>query len=191
MPTTPVSPLSVTARPRVRGTLYHTAVTAPRGDELLPLSALREQHPELYIRHRAKYTGREERLLERVFPLDCAWEDVVFLSPLDSSVLFEAMRSAGRQVPEITMWPLDASRLDPRRCCIRLMRVTPGERTADPGTEDDYLPLTTATLRAVSEVTDRALTRLRALAPDEPSLPWGDVPHILHRGPLPLSVFRP
>ncbi len=190
MPTTTASPLPVTPRPRVRGTLFHTAVTAPRGEELLPLSALREQHPDLYIRHRAKYTGREERLLERVIPLDCAWEDVVFLSPIDSSVLFEAMRSSGRPVPEITLWPLDAGQLDPDRCCIRLMRVTRGSRSADPADADDYLPLTTATLRVVSEVTDRALSRLRTLGPDEPSLPWGDVPHILHRGPLPLSVFH-
>ncbi len=191
MPSTLASQPPAAPRPVVRGTLFHTAVTAPRGDELLPLSALREQHPDLYLRHRAKYTGREERLLERVIPLDCAWEDVVFLSPIDSSVLFGAMRSSGRPVPEITMWPLDAGRLDPERCCIRLMRVTRGRRSADPGDEDDYLPLTTATLRAVSQVTDRALTRLRTLGPDEPSLPWGDVPHILHRGPLPLSVFRP
>jgi len=191
MPTTPVLPLPVASQPRVRGTLFHTAVTAPRGDALLPLSALREQYPDLYLRHRAKYTGREERLLERVVPLDCAWEDVVFLSPIDSSVLFEAMRSAGRPVPEITLWPLDAARLDPGRCCIRLMRVTRGRRSADPSDADDYLPLTTATLRAVSQVTDRALARLRTLGPDEPSLPWGDVPHILHRGPLPLSVFHP
>ena len=191
MPTAPASAPSVTPRPRVRGTLFHTAVTAPRGEELLPLSALREQHPDLYLRHRAKYTGREKRLLERVIPLDCAWEDVVFLSPIDSSVLFEAMRSSGRPVPEITMWPLDAAQLDPRRCCIRLMRVTRGRRSADPSDADDYLPLTTATLRAVSQVTDRALARLRTLGPDEPSLPWGDVPHILHRGPLPLSVFQP
>jgi len=59
-----------------------------------------------------------------------------------------------------------------------------------PGTEDDYLPLTTAALRAVSEVTDRALRRLRSIGPDEPLLPWGDVPHILHREPVPLHLFR-
>lgn len=91
---------------------------------------------------------------------------------------------------DVPLWTLDASQLDPARCCIRLMRVTSGARTADPGTDDDYLPLTSATLRAVSEVTDRALERLRNLGPDEPLLPWGDVPHVLHRGPVPLNLFQ-
>lgn len=175
---------------RARGTLFHTAVTDPRGAELLPLAVLAERYPELHARHVAKYAGREHRLRERVIPLDCAWTDVVFFSPVDSAVLFEAVRTAGRHVWGGPMWTADASRLDPRRCCVRLMRVTRGARSADPGDEDDYLPLTTATLRAVSEVTDRALTRLRDLGPDEPVLPWGDVPHVLHRGPVPLDVFH-
>lgn len=184
---TPV-PASAAGR-RARGTLFHTAVAAPRGDELLPLTLLAERYPDLHARHVAKYAGREHRLRERVIPLDCAWADVVFFSPVDSSVLFDAVRSAGRRAGAGRMWTLDASRLDPRRCCVRLMRVTRGALSADPGDEDDYLPLTTATLRAVSQVTDRALTRLRTLGPDEPMLPWGDVPHVLHRGPVPLDVF--
>ncbi len=175
---------------RARGTLFHTAITDPRGDELLPLTALARRYPDLYARHIAKYAGREHRLRERVIPLDCDWADVVFFSPVDSAVLFDAVRSAGRRVWAGPMWAFDASRLDPRRCCVRLMRVTRGARSADPGDEDDYLPLTTATLRAVSQVTDRALTRLRNLGPDEPLLPWGDVPHVLHRGPVPLDIFH-
>ncbi|MCX4744350.1 hypothetical protein OG455_02270 [Kitasatospora sp. NBC_01287] len=177
-------------QPRAHGTLYRTGIADPRGEDLLPLSMLREHHPDLHARHVAKYAGREDRLRERVIPLDCAWSDVVFLSPLDSTVLFDAARDSGRQVWDGPVWTLDASRLDPARCCVRLMRTTPGARTADPGTADDYLPLTTATLRAVAEVTDRALRRLRTLGPDDPLLPWGDVPHVLHRGPVPLSLFR-
>ncbi|GAA1936320.1 hypothetical protein [Kitasatospora viridis] len=175
----------------VQGTLYHTAVSAPRGEELLPLADLRSAWPDLHRRHLAKYRGREHRLRERVLPLDCTWSEVVFLSPLDSTVLFEALRESGRAVSPPPMWTLDAALLDPARCCVRLMRVTRGASTADPGTPDDYLPLSTATLRAVSQVTDRALARLRSLEPDEPALPWGDVPHVLHRGPIPLRFFRP
>ncbi|GAA3166068.1 hypothetical protein GCM10010486_35820 [Nonomuraea roseoviolacea subsp. carminata] len=157
---------------------------------MLPLAMLRDRHPDLHARHVAKYIGREDRLRERVIPLDCAWADVVFLSPFDPTVLFDAARSAGRRVWDGPVWTLDAAKLAPERCCIRLMRVTPGSGTADPGTEDDCLPLTTATLRAVSEVTHRALERLRNLGPEEPLLPWGDVPHVLHRGPVALNLFQ-
>ncbi|MEU6173166.1 hypothetical protein ABZ832_14725 [Streptantibioticus parmotrematis] len=184
-------------RQRARGTLFHTRVGEfhtrvgePRGDELLPLAMLAERHPDLYARHAAKYARRQHRLRERVIPLDCTWADVVFFSPIDSTVLFDAARSAGRQVWSGPFWTLDASLLDPDRCCVRLMRVTRGAGSADPGTEDDYLPLTTAVLRAVSDVTHRALERLRTIGPDEPLLPWGDVPHVLHRGPVPLGLLR-
>ncbi|WP_143120990.1 hypothetical protein [Streptosporangium canum] len=175
---------------RARGRLFHAMITDPHGDQLLPLAMLRERYPDLHARHVAKYAGREHRLRERVIPLECTWADVVFLSPLNPTVLFDAVRSAGLPMGNVPVWTLDTSQLDPARCCIRLMRVTPGARTADPGTEDDYLPLTTATLRAVSEVTNRALERLRNLGPDEPLLPWGDVPHVLHRGPVALNLFQ-
>ncbi|AUG76229.1 hypothetical protein CFP65_1330 [Kitasatospora sp. MMS16-BH015] len=173
----------------VRGTLFHTAVAAPRGDQLLPLAGLRELHPDLYERHLVKYRGREHRLAERVLPLDCTWSEVVFLSPLDAAPLFAALREAGRPAATPQQWTLDAGLLDPARCCVRLMRMTRGAQTADPGGPDDYLPLTTATLRAVAEPTARALDRLRTLTPAEPARPWGDVPHILHRGPIPLRYF--
>ncbi|MEO3754737.1 hypothetical protein [Streptomyces sp. B6B3] len=181
--------LDLTPR-RAQGALFHTQTTEPRGDQLLPLGMLRERHPDLHARHVAKYAGREHRLRERVLPLDCAWSDVVFFTPLDPTVLFAAARAAGRQVAHGPIRTLDAARLDPERCCVRLMRVTPGAATADPGTEDDYLPLSTATLRAVREVTDRALERLRTLGPHDPLLLFGDVPHVLHRGPVPFRLFQ-
>jgi hypothetical protein len=187
---------TVTTTPRrAHGTLFHTQLTEPRGDQLLPLAMLRERYPDLHARHRAKYAGREHRLRERVIPLDCAWSDVVFFSPFEPTPLFDAARSAGRRVVPGPVRTLDAALLDPERCCVRLMRVTPGAGTgtgtADPGTEDDYLPLTTATLRAVREVTHRALERLRNLGPHDPLLLFGDVPHVLHRGPVPFHLFRP
>ncbi|WP_326645110.1 hypothetical protein OIE67_27170 [Nonomuraea fuscirosea] len=182
--------LTESAQQRARGILFHAMIADPRGDHLLPLAMLRERYPDLHARHIAKYVGREHLLDERVGPLACTWAEVVFLSPVNPTVLFDAIRSGGRRMGDVPLWTLDASQLDPARCCIRLMRVTSGARTADPGTDDDYLPLTSATLRAVSEVTDRALERLRNLGPDEPLLPWGDVPHVLHRGPVPLNLFQ-
>jgi hypothetical protein len=61
---------------------------------------------------------------------------------------------------------------------------------ADPPDEHDYLPFTTAGLRAVSQVTLAAVQRLEALQPGDPWLPWVDVPHVLYRGSIPVSWFR-
>lgn len=178
-------------RPTVKGLLYHARVGNPSGAELLPLNTMRDRYPELHRQHYAKYIGREEALAQAVPPLDCTWGDVVFFSPIDSSVLFDAVRESGRTIPDIPFWTVDAGALDPDRTCIRLMRKAADRPDAELATADDFLPYTTATLRAVSRVTDAALTRLRNLGPDEPMFPWVDVPHVLHRGPVPIGLMRP
>lgn len=175
----------------VQGTLFHSHLTEPRGDLMLPLSELREAHPELYRRHAEKYDGRPNGLIEPVPPLGCTWADVVFLSPVDPAPLFEALARSGRPVGGNGPATLDASRLDPDRCVIRLMRHGTDGHYPDPPDEHDYLPFTTAGLRAVGRVTQIALDRLERLGPDDPWLPWVDVPHVLHRGPIPLAWFTP
>lgn len=179
-----------TIPPRAEGIVWHAALSRPYGEYLLPLNEIRSRNPELYRKHAAKYDGREHTMTQPVPPLHCTWSDVVFLSPVDPTPLFEAIRESGRRAPAMRFWTLDASHLDPARTCIRLMRRSTTGRWSEPATSDDFLPFTTGTLRAVSRVTDAALRRLRALDPDEPLLPWVDVPHVLYRGWISLSLFR-
>ena len=172
----------------VQGTLYYLPATPARGDAILPLRQMRTRFPDLFERHARKYATRPGALDQRVEPLGCAWADLVFLSPAHPAPLFTALRRAtgsGPRTPE--PWTLDAGRLDPARAVIRLMRHG---HHADPPDEHDYLPFTTAGLRAVSRVTLAAIQRLEALQPGDPWLPWADVPHVLYRGPIPVSWFR-
>ncbi|WP_152363949.1 hypothetical protein [Microlunatus speluncae] len=173
----------------VHGTLFHSHLSSPRGDHLLPLNDLRDANPELYTRHAEKYVARPHGLTEPVAPLNCTWGDVVFLAPVHPAPLFEALARSGRAVAPAPPATIDASRLDPSRCVIRLMRHGRDGHHADPPDEHDYLPFNTAGLRAVSRVTQIALDRLERLGPDDPWLPWVDVPHVLHRGPIPLAWF--
>lgn len=172
------------------GTLFHILPSRTLGAHLLPLKELRRTYPELYTEHAAKYRGREHVMDEPVPPLDCTWGDVVFFAPLHPAPLFEALRRSGHKMGNLEPATIDASALDPKRCIIRLMRHGAEGHYPDPADADDYLPLTTATLRAVSRVTVAAITRLENLAPDDPWLAWVDVPHILHRGPVPLELLR-
>jgi hypothetical protein len=172
----------------VSGTLFHAPVPELRGEALLPLNTLRERFPDIYAREHNKYVGREHILTTPVEPLSCTWADVVFFSPVPPDVLFEAIRASGRKVRSGQPWTVDALDLDSDRCCIRLMRVEPGQLGCTPPDQDDWLPFTTATLRAVSEVTVRAVERLMSLNATEPMLPWGDVPHVLHRGPVRIDL---
>ncbi len=176
---------------RVHGTLFHHHLSEPRGDQLLPLNQLRDSYPDLYALHAEKYADRQHGLVEPVVPLACTWGDVVFLAPLHPAPLFAALGRSGRQVTTPRPATLDAGRLDPTRCVIRLMRHGQDGHHADQADEHDYLPFNTAGLRAVSRVTQVALDRLERLGPDDPWLPWVDVPHVLHRGPIPLAWFTP
>lgn len=176
--------------PTTHGTLYHLIPSEVRGEHLVPLNGLRSTHPDLYDVHAAKHRGREWVIDEPIPPLNCTWGDVVFLAPVDSTELFNALARAGRPTSLPPAATLDASRLDPRNCAIRLMRHGRRGHYPDPTDEHDYLPFTTAALRAVSRVTVAAITRLENLAPHDRGLPWVDVPHILHRGPIPLRWFR-
>lgn len=176
--------------PIAEGTLFHLLPIDPHGEHLLPLNGLRSAHPDLYEVHAAKHQGREGVIDEPIPPLNCTWGDVIFLAPVDSTELLDALSRAGRPTSLPPAATLDAFRLDPGNCVIRLMRHGVDGHYPDPADEHDYLPFTTAALRAVSRVTVAAITRLENLAPNDPGLPWVDVPHILHRGPIPLSWFR-
>jgi hypothetical protein len=171
---------------RAQGILYHLPASQLRGDALLPLRQLQTDYPDLYERHVRKYADRPHHLHSRVEPLDCTWADVVFLAPVHPLPLFRAMGSS--RIPE--PWTLDAALLDPARTVIRLMRHGQAGHYPDPHDEHDYLPFTTAGLRAVSRVTQAALDRLERLQPGDPVLPWVDVPHILHRGSIPFDWFQ-
>lgn len=106
---------------------------------------------------------------------------------MDSIELFDALARAGRPASLPPAATLDAAELNPLNCVIRIMRHG---HYPDPADEHDYLPFTTAGLRAVSRLTVAAVKRLESPGPTDPGLPWVDVPHILHLGPIPLSWFR-
>ncbi|HTJ70990.1 MAG TPA: hypothetical protein VL551_25835 [Actinospica sp.] len=145
--------------------------------------------PDLYELNVRKYAGRpHDTMAQRVEPLGCTWSDVVFLSPVHPAELFGALRGGGGRA--VRPWVLDAGRLDPARTVIRLMRHGRDGHYSDPADEHDYLPFTTAGLRAVSRVTVAAVSRLESLRPGDPLLPWVDVPHVLHRGVIPVEWFE-
>lgn len=177
----------------VQGTLYLLPLTAVRGDEIIPLCRMRTRYPDLYELNIRKYASRPAVVNQPVEPLNCTWSEVVFLSPVDPAVLFAVPRPGqdpDRERRPPRPWILDAGRLDPERTVIRLMRHGRDGHHAEPADEHDYLPFTTAGLRAVSRVTVAAIERLESLEPGDPWLPWVDVPHILHRGAIPVKWFQ-
>jgi hypothetical protein len=169
-------------------TLLYKAAGEIRGDDILPLNDLRVHYPDLYERHFAKYADRPHRADAPVYPLDCTWADVVFLSPVHPAPIFEALQESGRIGPGvIKYWTLDAELLDPATTCILLKRHDPEQRPQPP---EDFVPYSAGAAAALALPSEEALHRLRNLNATEPLYPWADIPHILHRGPIPVAAFR-
>jgi len=105
--------------------LYRAAIRDLRGDAVLPLNQLREQHPDLYERESAKYSYRPATMDNPVHPLGCRWSEVVFLSPVHPAPIFDALRESGRVGPSaLAYWTIEADLLDPDRTCILLNDTT-------------------------------------------------------------------
>lgn len=167
--------------------LYKLAGTI-RGDDILPLNQLRDRYPDLYERHAKKYADRPQSMSRPIPLLDCTWTDVVFLSPVHPEPIFDALRESGRTGPgSLSYWTIDADLLAPDRTCILLKRHDPLFR---PQPAEDYIPYSAETAATLSTPSAKALDRLRNLNATEPLLPWADIPHVLHRGPIPVSLFR-
>lgn len=168
--------------------LLYKAAGDIRGDDILPLNQLRVHYPDLYEREISKYSARPGTIHNLVYPLDCHWADVVFLSPVHPAPIFEALQASGRIGPVvIDYWTLDAELLDPASTCILMKRHDPELRPQPP---EDFIPYSPETVASLSTPTERALERLRTLNATEPLYPWADIPHILHRGPIPVRAFR-
>ncbi|TDU90513.1 hypothetical protein EV138_4104 [Kribbella voronezhensis] len=167
--------------------LYKAAVRDLHGDQILPLSSIRDRYPELYQREAAKYADYPHVMDIPVHPLGCRWSDVLFFSPVHPTVIFDALAESGRIKSGPSYWTLDADLLDPDKTCILLKRHDPHHR-AQPA--EDYLPYTADAVAALATPPPEALARLRRLTPTEPLFPWRDIPHVLHRGPIPVSWFR-
>jgi hypothetical protein len=167
--------------------LYKAAIRQLCGDELLPLNTIRDRYPDLYDRESAKYAERPHVMDHPVHPLGCRWTDVVFFSPVHPELIFEALRESGRISAAPDYWTIDANLPYPDRTCILLKRHDPQFR---PQPAAHYLPYTPEAAVALSAPSEKALNRLRNLTADEPLLPWADIPHVLHHGPVPVAWLR-
>lgn len=67
--------------------VYHFKRKGMMGKTIYPLNELKNIYPEVYDQQVAKYKGREQLLEKKIPYLDCLWNDVIHLSPINPQLI--------------------------------------------------------------------------------------------------------
>ncbi|WP_298973067.1 hypothetical protein [uncultured Roseobacter sp.] len=176
---------------RGKPVVYHMCPPNLRGNLLLPLDALRKEHPDLYAAKMAKYRGRETIPTRPLPELKCRWCDCVQFSTVHPEAIRDAMLRAGHS------WPDNGRRFF--GVSVDEAGFSAGNtviwRYEDAGPAADiaaaksdivpYSPGCVAELDALHHRTEKYFQEMHALG-CRPLLFVG-VPHLLHRGPVSLK----
>lgn len=83
-----------------------------RGNVITSLAALRSQGEGLANQAAKKYEGREALTQTLIKPLDCKWDEVIFLSPYHPHEIYTSYRDAGFQVRPMKFFQIPLERLE-------------------------------------------------------------------------------
>ena len=161
--------------------LYHRIPPNLRGNVLHPMNTLRDTYPDIYEECRRSYSGREFLMEEIIAPLNCLWNDVIFMAAVTPSSLFTAMENAGLPRPrDIQAACIDSEMLDPSRMTVvSEMDINKPQiyERFEPNKEKQY-----------AEVPARTIDYWqKAYARGQRVLYWMHIPHILYCGSIDIT----
>lgn len=160
--------------------LYHQVPPKMRGNEILPLNKLKEIHPDIHDEEEEKYAGREQRINERIEPLDCTRRDIINLSPIHPELLNKMLKECGRAEPIGE----DFFEIDPHSLNMENAIV---ENTATNRLEE----YSHDTLSKHSEITEEMREYYKnEYEKGEHPLAYQKVPHILYKGTIDISKAK-
>jgi hypothetical protein len=163
--------------------LYHIVPPRLVGNELMPLTTLKEKDEALYNQHIQKYANRKETMEIRIEPLQCLWNDVVFLSPIHPSDLAQTFEQLGTRLIKRRFYQIDLSLLDLKRATLWKY---------EDGTKDmkDFIECTAENIALCATIPERAVEyykRMLAAGKRKSMLMYAHVPHILYKGTIDIS----
>ncbi|WP_147109063.1 hypothetical protein [Tateyamaria sp. syn59] len=140
-----------------------------------------------------KYCNRMAAPLRPLPELGCTWSDCVLLSPVHPEALRAARIACGLSWPEAghRFLVFDAANFDARaeRMCIWLYSDTRPQDFA--AAKTDVVPYASDRLEGLGTVSDAARSYMSEMARlGKAPLMYVGVPHVLHRGAIPLAWSR-
>jgi hypothetical protein len=151
------------------------------GQILYPLNALQAVSVDHYHKQRAKYTGRETLMRQPVPPLNCLWNDVLHLCPIQPAKLAACAKEAGLSWQEAQWFEIDpaAMRFNAENTAIFCYQILDYGDQMDPS---EFQPFESGCLEAMSEVRQSTRDYYKSIGPGGRYLLFVGVPHVLHKG---------
>lgn len=172
--------------------LYHRVPPNMVGTVLYPLNELRARYPEVYTEHVRKYSPdpvletRDRKLLmeRRIEPLDCLWNDVLFLVAVHPQRLAKARaKIVGRPSAWNRSFVIDIATLD----CTKL-----AVGRFDTGRKGSFEQFDPAKLEQDSQVPGATLEHYRLAHAENRKhfFPFLHLPHYLYKGSIDTAGVR-
>jgi hypothetical protein len=154
------------------------------GRVLFPLNRLKTENPATFEFQASKYRGRESLMEERIPMLDCKWNDVLHLAPIDPRKVYQAVTGVGISPDKPTKWfKIPISKLNPAETVIFKY-----EREDADLTPDQVISFDASIYSELSEVPLDALEWYRHCA-DKKRKPllFHRIAHVMTRTPIDIQ----
>ncbi|MBJ7449821.1 MAG: hypothetical protein JHC93_05630 [Parachlamydiales bacterium] len=179
--------------PTVKKTQYVYAICQKdfKGHYIYPLNRLKDLKgfQDIYARHVKKYEGREATMNTFIEPLNCRWNDVVFLAPIHPNLIYQELKSIGYDVPEMSFFKIPVSALKQKR--VAYWSFPKNAKLGDVLTKDQFKQITCGSYKELTTLPKNTISYFnQAYDPKDPSklpLKFMYIPHILSKDPIKIS----
>lgn len=163
---------------------YHEVPKNMTGNILYPLNELEARLPAIYQYQVAKYHDRKELLQLPIPPLNCLWNDVIFMAAVHPQVVVEAFASCGLKMSrEYSYYVIDIDQLNPTKLGVYqgvLDASTTIENFSmfDSAKIETYTSLPNDVYKHYKRVKERSVKFY---------FPYAFIPHMLYKGSIDIS----
>jgi hypothetical protein len=168
--------------------LYHQIPDDFRGQTIYSLNQLQSVYPDLYKEKISKYAWRPEIMEQPVYPLDCVWNDCIFMVAVPPWIIKQKLHevSPATKFPH-RFWQIDPGQLEARKATIYTF-----EHATRPHPPADFVPYDPDSLGQWSTIPDKTTDYWRQCIDEQNSrlLLYMYIPHILYRGSIDISAAK-
>ncbi|MFC1720979.1 hypothetical protein ACFL0K_01860 [Patescibacteria group bacterium] len=165
--------------------VYHRVPENMTGNILYPLNNFKQKNIEIYNKEVEKYSGRERLLKLKIPILDCLWNDVLHLSPVDPSEIWHFFRSLNWGKKQQKFYKIPVDLLDKEKIVIYLYKHKDGEKMIQ---DFNFVKFDENILEENSKLPNKAKEYYKkSIANNEKFLLFHRVPHVLYKGEINIS----